>query len=63
MGVLHSFVWNYVKYAKMEGFYRDSHICYIELLTPNSSTVCILGSYSTGNQQTVLYWVVLEWLQ
>ena len=24
MGVLHSFVWNYVKYANMEGFCRDS---------------------------------------
>ena len=26
MGVLHSFVWNFVKYANMEGFHRDSHI-------------------------------------
>ena len=26
MGVLHLFVWNYVKYANMEGFRRDSHI-------------------------------------
>ena len=26
-GVLHSFVWNHVKYANMEGFRRDSHIC------------------------------------
>ena len=24
--VLHSFVWNYVKYFNMEGFHRDSHI-------------------------------------
>ena len=29
MGVLHSFVWNFVKYANMEGFHRDSHICYV----------------------------------
>ena len=27
MGVLHLFVWNYVNYANMEGFRRDSHIC------------------------------------
>ena len=27
MGVLHSFVWIYVKYANMEGFHRDSHLC------------------------------------
>ena len=26
MGSLHSFTWNYVKYANMEGFRRDSHI-------------------------------------
>ena len=26
MGVLHLFVWNYVNYANMEGFRRDSHI-------------------------------------
>ena len=26
MGVLHLFAWNYVKYANMEGFRRDSHI-------------------------------------
>ena len=26
MGVLHSSTWNYVKYANMEGFCRDSHI-------------------------------------
>ena len=26
MDVLHSFTWNYVKYANMEGFCRDSHI-------------------------------------
>ena len=26
MGVVHSFMWNFVKYAKMEGFRRDSHI-------------------------------------
>ena len=26
MGVLNSFVWNYVKYANKEGFCRDSHI-------------------------------------
>ena len=26
MGVLHSFTWNYVRYANMEGFCRDSHI-------------------------------------
>ena len=26
MGVLHSFTCNYVKYAKMEGIRRDSHI-------------------------------------
>ena len=25
MGVLHLFVWNYVNYANMEGFRRDSH--------------------------------------
>ena len=25
MGVLHSFTWNYVKYANMEGFRRDSY--------------------------------------
>ena len=25
MGVLHSFAWNYVKYANMEDFRRDSH--------------------------------------
>ena len=25
-GVLHLFVWNYVNYANMEGFRRDSHI-------------------------------------
>ena len=27
MNVLHSFASNYVKYANMEGFCRDSHIC------------------------------------
>ena len=27
MGVLHLFAWNYVNYANMEGFHRDSHIC------------------------------------
>ena len=26
MGVLHSFAWNYVKYANMNGFCRDSHM-------------------------------------
>ena len=26
MGVLHSFVWDHVKFANMEGFCRDSHI-------------------------------------
>ena len=26
MSVLHSFVWNHVKYPNMEGFHRDSHI-------------------------------------
>ena len=26
MGALHSFAWNHVKYANMEGFRRDSHI-------------------------------------
>ena len=31
MGVLHSFVWNYVKYANTEGFCRDSHIYQIML--------------------------------
>ena len=25
MGVLHLFAWNYVNYANMEGFRRDSH--------------------------------------
>ena len=25
-GVLHLFAWNYVNYANMEGFRRDSHI-------------------------------------
>ena len=29
IGVLQSFVWNYVKYANMEGFRRDSHIYFI----------------------------------
>ena len=24
MGVLHPFVWNYIKYTNMEGFCRDS---------------------------------------
>ena len=28
MGILHSFAWNYVKYANMEGFRRDSHNYY-----------------------------------
>ena len=27
MGVLHSFVWNYVKYANMEGF-EEAVTCY-----------------------------------
>ena len=27
MGVLHSFAWNYVKYANIKGFHRDSHEC------------------------------------
>ena len=26
-GVLHLFAWNYVNYANMEGFRRDSHKC------------------------------------
>ena len=26
MGTLHLFVWNYVKYANMEGFHRDNYI-------------------------------------
>ena len=26
MDALHPFAWNYVKYANMEGFCRDSHI-------------------------------------
>ena len=26
IGILQSFVWNCVKYANIEGFYRDSHI-------------------------------------
>ena len=26
MGILHSFAWNCVKYANMEGYRRDSHI-------------------------------------
>ena len=26
MNILYSFAWNYVKYANMEGFRRDSHI-------------------------------------
>ena len=26
VGALHSFAWNYVKYANMEGFRWDSHI-------------------------------------
>ena len=25
MGVLHSFVWNYIKYTNLEGFHRNSH--------------------------------------
>ena len=25
MGVLHSFTWDYVKYANMEGFCTDNH--------------------------------------
>ena len=29
MSVLHSFTWNYVKYANMEAFRRDSHIIII----------------------------------
>ena len=29
MGVLHLFPWNYVNYANMEGFRRDSHILYM----------------------------------
>ena len=28
MSVLYLFVWNYVKYANMEGFCRDSHKCH-----------------------------------
>ena len=33
VGVLHAFVVNYVKYANMEGFHRDSHInvCYVSM--------------------------------
>ena len=27
MGVLCLLLWNYVNYANMEGFCRDSHIC------------------------------------
>ena len=29
MGVLHLFAWNYVNYANMEGFRRDSHILFL----------------------------------
>ena len=29
MGVLDSFAWNYVKYANMKGFRRDSHNNYV----------------------------------
>ena len=32
-GVLHLFAWNYVSYANMEGFRRDSHICFVSLLS------------------------------
>ena len=31
MEVLDSFTWNYVEYANMEGFCRDSHISYVWL--------------------------------
>ena len=27
IGILHSLIYNYVKFANMEGFRRDSHIC------------------------------------
>ena len=30
-GVLHLFAWNYVNYANMEGFRRDSHILYMQM--------------------------------
>ena len=36
MGVLHSFVWNYVKYTNMEGFHRDTtytNMIYIQYVT------------------------------
>ena len=40
MGVLRLFALNYVKYANMEGFCRDSHICNGCILTCARSTCC-----------------------
>ena len=44
-GVLHLFAWNYVNYANMEGFRRDSHIYYthvnIAVCNLCSTALCI----------------------
>ena len=41
MGVIHSFVWNCVKYVNMEGFCRDSYIYYKLLIV---LTVSYIGA-------------------
>ena len=46
MGALHSFMWNYIKYANMEGFRRDSIMligCYHSYNL--SCYVCICNEY------------------
>ena len=43
MGVLHLVVWNYVNYANMEGFRRDSHI--LDILQQNPLKYICLQAY------------------
>ena len=51
MGVLHSFVWNYVKYANMEGFHRNNQVggqvsytnIQIQIHPQSYTTFCTMG--------------------
>ena len=41
MSVLQSFLWNYVKYANMEGFRRDSHKYQLNIIENTSKHHCM----------------------
>ena len=56
--VLHYFAWNYVNYANMEGFRRDSHICRQLFLVLKNSNSSFLTRYRDACGYITKVWIV-----